>query len=130
MPKEARRILPAFRDILNNASKNGLESPSALWSTGVFILHSCMEEHQFSLVLKLLGVGFVPYQWYSQCILRSSGWVADLSEDLYVQLLCFLSEHWERGISTSLRNFPLFKFINDHHKVDWASLSDISSGHK
>ena len=44
--------------------------------------------------------------------------------------MCFLSEHWERGISTSLWNFPLFKLVNDHHKVDWASLSDISKGHK
>ena len=30
MPKKAHRILPAFRDILDNASKNGFESPSAL----------------------------------------------------------------------------------------------------
>lgn len=130
MPKKARRILPAFRDILDNASKYGLESPSALWSTGVFIVHSCMEEDQFSRVLQFLGVGFVPYQWYSQCILSSSGWVAELSEDLYVQLLCFLSQYWERGISTSLQNFPFFKFVNDHNRVDWASLSDISHGHK
>ena len=93
MPQQYHKILPAFRDILDNASKNGLESPSALLSTGVFILHSCMEEHQFSRVLKFLGVGFVPYQWYSQCILSSYGWVTDLLEDLYVQLLCFLSEH-------------------------------------
>ena len=121
MPKKAHRILPAFRDILDNASKNVLESPSSLWSTRVFILHSCMEEHQFSRVLKFLGVGFVPYQWYSRCILSSFGWVVDLSEDLYVQLLCFLSEHWESGISTSLQNFPLFKLVNHHHKVDWAS---------
>ena len=47
-----------------------------------------------------------------------------------MQLLCFLSEHWERGISTSLRNFPRFKFVNDHHKLDRASLSDISNAHK
>ena len=130
MPKQARRILPSFREILDNASESGLESPSFLWSTRVSIIHSCMEEDQFSCILKLLGVSYVPYLWYSHCILHSSGWVANISKELYVHLLCFLVEYWEKGISTSLQNFPLFKFVDHNNRVDWASLLDISNSHK
>ena len=91
MPKQARRTLPSFREILDNASESGLESPSFLWSTRVSIIHSCMEEDTFSCILKFFRVSYVPYQWYSHGILRISSWVANISEELYVHLLCFVS---------------------------------------
>ena len=91
MPKQARKILPSFRQILDNASESDLESPSFLWLNRVSIIHSRMEEDKFSCILKFLGVSYVPYLWYSHCILCSSGWLENISKELYVHLLCFLA---------------------------------------
>ncbi|GLJ45923.1 hypothetical protein SUGI_0966870 [Cryptomeria japonica] len=124
MPIQARKILPAFRKILEKATEEGLEKPIALWSTGVFIIHSCLDG---SSCLDFLQVRYVPDEWYLTCIRSTPGWLADLSEDLYVQLLCFIAEHWNRGIPSSLQQFPLFKFDNGSNRAGWASLLDISS---
>ncbi|GLJ45914.1 hypothetical protein SUGI_0966750 [Cryptomeria japonica] len=125
MPNQARKILPGFRKILEKATEKGLEKPSALWSTGVFIIHSCLDNS--SSYLDFLGVGYVPDDWYFTCIRSTPGWLMNLSEDLYVQLLCFIAEHWNRRIPSSLQQFPLFKFDNGFYGVGWASLSDMSS---
>ncbi|KAH9292818.1 hypothetical protein KI387_041993, partial [Taxus chinensis] len=121
-PIQARRIDPAFRNILHKATEEGLEKPSALWSTGTFIIYSCMDN---SPSLDFLGVAYVTDDWYSSCIQSIPGWLADFSEDLYVQLLCFVADHWNRGVPNSLKQFPLFKFDNCPYGVSWASLSDI-----
>ncbi|GLJ45912.1 hypothetical protein SUGI_0966720 [Cryptomeria japonica] len=123
MPIQARKILPGFRKILEAATEKGREKPSALWSTGLFIIHSCLDN---SNSLDFLGVEYVFDDWYSTCIQSTPGWVANLSEDLYVQLLSFIAQHWKRGIPSSLELFPLFKFDNGFNGVGWASLSDIS----
>lgn len=65
-PIRARKIVAGFRKILEAATGEGLEKPSALWSTGVFIIHSCLDNSSSSL--DFLGVGSVPDDWYSTCI--------------------------------------------------------------
>jgi hypothetical protein len=72
-----------------------------------------MKEDQFSRILQFFKVRYVPYQWFFHCLLCSSGWAANISKDLYVQLMFFLAQYREKGIPTSLQNFPLFKFVND-----------------
>eukprot|EP01018_Ginkgo_biloba_P017680 Gb_37162 [translate_table: standard] len=129
IPTQARRILPAFRDIMEKATEEGLGSPDALWSTGVFILHSCMDKPEFSHVLQFLGVDYVSNDWYFSCI-QTPGWLAAFSEDLYVELLCFLAENWDNRLSSYLHTVPLFKYAHNAYNVGWASLSDISNGTK
>ncbi|KAH9328841.1 hypothetical protein KI387_000949, partial [Taxus chinensis] len=130
-PEEALNILPDFRNILETAT----EKPSYLLSDKVFIIHSCMDDLN---VLNFLGVRNADDKWYAKCI-QSSSWVAGLSEDLYVELLCFIAAYWEKGIPTSPGNFlrkkisdnlhcfPLFKYEDYPNGVGWASLSDIST---
>ncbi|KAH9328704.1 hypothetical protein KI387_000812, partial [Taxus chinensis] len=125
-PLQARRILPAFRNILQKATDQcGLQKPSALWSSGVFVVHPCMDN---SPSLEFLGVQYISYEWYSQCI-QTPGFVAGLSEDLYVQVLWFLAEYWERGVSTNIHLFLLFKYECNGYlpSVGWTTLSDLSS---
>ncbi|GLJ45916.1 hypothetical protein SUGI_0966790 [Cryptomeria japonica] len=124
-PIRACKILAGFRKILDAATEKGLEKPNALWSTEVFIIHSCLDNPSSSL--DFLGVGNVHEDWYSTCIRSTPSWLADLSEDLYVQLLCFIAEHWNGGIRSSFQQLLLFKFDNDSNGVGWASLLDISS---
>ncbi|KAH9328703.1 hypothetical protein KI387_000811 [Taxus chinensis] len=119
-PLRARRILPAFRNILQKAEGGSLEKPTALWSTGAFVLHPCMDDLRS---LDFLGVQYVGYDWYSTCINGcGSDWVAKFSEDVYVQLLCFVADNWKNGVfSSGFRPFRLFKYLTDGYiqRVGW-----------
>jgi sacsin len=67
----------------------------------------------------------VSYDWYSPCI-RSFGWLKGLPEDLYVELLCFVTGNW-KGLSSHLQNAPLLKYISSSNNTDFASVSNLAN---
>jgi hypothetical protein len=48
-----------------------------------------------------------------------------LPEDLYVELLCFVTGNW-KGISSHLQNVPLLKYIASSNNTDLASVSNLA----
>eukprot|EP01018_Ginkgo_biloba_P010003 Gb_15824 [translate_table: standard] len=122
-PIVARRVLPGFREIMRRAKEQGLQNPNVQCP----IVHSCLEEDQYLKAMEFLVIGFVSNEWYARCI-ETPGWVLGLSENLYLDLLCFLAEHWENRLSNALRYVPVFKFINSNNVADLMSLSDSYRG--
>ena len=93
-PTETRIVVLAFRIILERARKQGRQSSLDAFVAGEDkIVHSYLDKPEFSNILKFLKVENVSNHWYVGCI-NSSGWVNGLSENLYVELLCFIAEKW------------------------------------
>jgi hypothetical protein len=61
---------------------------------------------------------------YSPCI-RSSVWLKSLPEDLYVELLCFITVNW-KGRPSQLQNVPLLKYTTSSSSTDLASVSNVA----
>jgi hypothetical protein len=65
----------------------------------------------------------VSYDWYSPCI-RCFGWLKGPPEDLYVELLCFVTENW-KGLSCHLQNAPSLKYIASSNNTDLENVSNF-----
>lgn len=61
--------------------------------------------------MKFLHMVNVSYDWHVGCI-HSCGWVNGLSENLHVELLCFIIENWNPWLSSHLQNVPFLKYVN------------------
>ncbi|GLJ45922.1 hypothetical protein SUGI_0966860 [Cryptomeria japonica] len=118
-PIRARKILAGFRKILEAATGEGLEKPSALWSTGVFIIHSCLDNSSSSL--DFLGVGSVPDDWYS------TWWASLLDMSSKGSKIYFSSEErdiaWLARWNKELGNAAHYKFMPNATQVAMKNLS-------
>jgi hypothetical protein len=61
---------------------------------------------------------------YSPCI-RSSVWLKILPEDLYVELLCFITANWKER-QTQLQNVILLKYMTSSGSTGLASVSNVA----
>ncbi|XVF49549.1 hypothetical protein PTKIN_Ptkin04bG0021600 [Pterospermum kingtungense] len=109
-PSEVGRIMPAFRDIVDKARKEGVGLHN-LSSYGTNVLHSSFDCIEYDDILKFLGVGAVNIGWYAKCI-QGSNLVLGVSEGVYLELLLFLAENWNIFHGTNIMNMPIIKFVD------------------
>ena len=62
--------------------------------------------------------------WYSPYI-RSSVWLRSLPEDLYVELLCFITVNWKER-PTQLQNVFLLKYTTSSGSTGLQSVSNVA----
>ncbi|KAI3504524.1 hypothetical protein L1887_26069 [Cichorium endivia] len=116
-PREVGRLKPAFWSILNKARSQGV-SFSNISSHGAYLLASSFDKSEYNVILQFFQIKAVDYEWYAKCI-RSSNLVMGVSEDVYIQLLLFISENWRSCFhKTNIKNTPLIKYIGRDGKVD------------
>ncbi|KAI3867884.1 hypothetical protein MKX03_008365 [Papaver bracteatum] len=138
-PAEVGRILPAFWNILLEAEKQGV-SLHNLSTHGKYVLSSAFDTNVYDNVLNFLEVKGMENEWYAKCI-RGSNLVLGVSEDLYIEILFFLSRmeleikfggtNMYRYISfavkhTSIKKIPLLKYIGEDRIVSLLSIADAS----
>ncbi|KAK1363302.1 Histidine kinase-like ATPase, C-terminal domain containing protein [Heracleum sosnowskyi] len=124
-PREVGGILPSFWDILDKARGQGVAFNN-ISSHGTYILSSSFDIREYNQILEFMGVKLVAYEWYANCI-QSSNIVLDVSEDVYLELLLFVSENWESGFhATTMKNVSLLKYVDIHGNVSLTSVSIVS----
>ncbi|ERN06241.1 hypothetical protein AMTR_s00016p00192500 [Amborella trichopoda] len=66
----------------------------------------------------------MPLEWYSKCIQGCPDLVFEASEEVYIKLLCFLAEKWDRGFdATSLKHFPILKYVSWNKNIEACSIN-------
>ncbi|XP_042520174.1 uncharacterized protein LOC122093769 [Macadamia integrifolia] len=124
-PSEVGRIVPAFWNILIKAKEQGV-SLQNLSSHGLCVLNSAFDIKEYDDVLNFLGVQQMVGEWYVKCI-RSSNLVMGVSEDVYMELLYFLSCNWGSCFcNTELKNIPLLKYVNQDGNVSLLSINAVT----
>ena len=63
--------------------------------------------------------------YYYPCI-QSSVWLKILPEDLYVELLCFITVNW-KGRPRQLQNVPMLKYTASSSSTDLVSISNVAN---
>ncbi|RZC54577.1 hypothetical protein C5167_013428 [Papaver somniferum] len=124
-PREVGRILPAFWTILMNAQKQGVNLHN-LSSHGKKALSSAFDKSKYDDILEFLGVKGMDSKWYARCIL-SSNLVNGVRDDLYTEILHFLSEYWGFFINTNMKNIPLLKYINEYESASFWSITEATT---
>lgn len=124
-PQQAIRIQPNFWDLLLQIKSEGgsLDGLFALKK----ILHSSLDHKKYTEVLNFLGVLSVEdcLYWYAKCI-HSCILVAQASEDVYIELLCFIAEN-EKLFHCSLHtNVPHLKYNNGTGNLELCTISETS----
>ncbi|XP_077228632.1 uncharacterized protein LOC143861623 [Tasmannia lanceolata] len=120
-PVDAGRLLPAFREILFALQEQGINLKS-ISSHGKHIIHSALDVDYFKKVLDFLGVKYVDYDWYGKYV-QGSNLVLLASEDVYMELLCFLSDNWKSGFGvSSVADTPILKYIDQYEKLELCSV--------
>ncbi|KAJ6837125.1 uncharacterized protein M6B38_121290 [Iris pallida] len=109
-PNEVRRLLPTFWDILIKAQKIGVDLKN-LSSHGPFILSSSFDKGEYDEILGFLDVGFVDMGWYGKCI-ESSNLAREATEEIYLELLCFIGDNCTNFVGTSIQNIPLIRYVD------------------
>ncbi|XP_077228605.1 uncharacterized protein LOC143861588 [Tasmannia lanceolata] len=114
-PKEVRRLMPTFWNILIKAREQGVNLHN-LSSQGTFVLNSSFDKAGFDYVLNFLDVGRVDNEWYAKCV-NSSNLVSGVSEEVYMELLCFFAENWDGYFrNTNVETIPLLKCVDQDGK--------------
>ncbi|KAI3931745.1 hypothetical protein MKW98_012155 [Papaver atlanticum] len=124
-PREVGRILPAFWTILMNAQKQGV-SLHNLSSHGKKALSSAFDKSTYDDILEFLEVKGMDSEWYAKCIL-SSNLVDGVQDDLYTEILFFLSEYWGFLSNTNMKSIPLLKYINESESVSFWSITEATT---
>ncbi|KAI3950656.1 hypothetical protein MKW92_050560 [Papaver armeniacum] len=124
-PREVGRILPAFWTILMKAQKQGV-SLHNLSSHGKKALSSAFDKSKYDDILEFLEVKGMDSEWYAKCIL-SSNLVNGVRDDLYTEILHFLSEYWHFFMNTNMKNIPLLKYINEYESVSFWSITEATT---
>ncbi|CAN6713537.1 unnamed protein product [Malus baccata var. baccata] len=128
-PREVGRLLPAFWNILRKAS-NQRVSLGNISSHGRYVLCDSFDKAEYDHILNFLGVEPVDDEWYAKCI-QSSDIVAGVSEDVYLELLLFVSDKWRWTFHcTNIKNIPLIKYVDFDESVSFCSLSAMRIGEK
>ncbi|XP_071692422.1 uncharacterized protein [Rutidosis leptorrhynchoides] len=109
-PVEVFRLKPAFWSILNRARNEGVSFQN-ISSHGAYVLTSYFDKAEYDSVLEFLEIKYVDNEWYARCI-SSSNLVMGVSEDVYLELLIFIAEHWRWTFrDTEINNIPLIKYV-------------------
>ncbi|XP_050152422.1 uncharacterized protein LOC126627045 [Malus sylvestris] len=128
-PREVGRLLPAFWNILRKAS-NQRVSLGNISSHGRYVLCDSFDKAEYDHILNFLGVEPVDDEWYAKCI-QSSDIVAGVSNDVYLELLLFVSDKWRWTFHcTNIKNIPLIKYVDFDESVSFCSLSAMRIGEK
>ncbi|CAH1443071.1 unnamed protein product [Lactuca virosa] len=116
-PKEVGRLKPAFWSIMNEAMSQGV-SFSNILSHDSYIIASSFDKKEYDAILDFLEIQFIDHEWYAKCI-GSSNLVMGVSEDIYIQLLLFITQSWESCFyKTNMKNTPLIKYVGKDGNVD------------
>uniref|UniRef100_A0A7N2RBH9 Uncharacterized protein n=1 Tax=Quercus lobata TaxID=97700 RepID=A0A7N2RBH9_QUELO len=112
-PREVGRLMPDFWTILEKAREQKV-SLVHLSSNGKHILSSSFDRKEYDRILNFLGVEQVSNEWYAKCI-QSSKLIDEVSEDVYLDLLLFISYNWRSKFDSTDINHP------DHISwlIDW-----------
>ncbi|XP_077227223.1 uncharacterized protein LOC143860448 isoform X2 [Tasmannia lanceolata] len=114
-PNEVGRLMPTFRNILIKARVDGVNLHN-LSSHGIFVLNSAFDNTGYDYVLDFLDVGRVDNDWYGKCI-NGSNLVSGVSEEVYLELLCFFAENWDGYFrNTNVETIPLLKCVDQDGK--------------
>ncbi|XP_031374308.1 uncharacterized protein LOC116188983 [Punica granatum] len=125
-PLDVGRLVPAFWSILKEAKEQGV-SLHNLSSHGKFILCSSFDSSEYDAVLNFLVVQQVGHEWYAKFI-GSSNLIRGVSENLYLELLLFISDNWESMFhGTSMRNLPLVKYADLFGNVSLCSINKVAT---
>ncbi|KAL4566707.1 hypothetical protein LXL04_030829 [Taraxacum kok-saghyz] len=126
-PNEVGRLNPSFWSILNKARTQGV-SFSNISSHGAYLVSSFFDKTEYIPILSFLEIKRMDPDWYAKCI-RGSNLVLGVSEEVYINLLSFISEYWGSGFhKTNMKNTPLIKYIGRDGKVD--VFTPVSSANK
>ncbi|CAH9137665.1 unnamed protein product [Cuscuta epithymum] len=124
-PCQVGRLLPAFWNLLKEATKQGVTFHN-ISSHGKSILNSAFDKEKYNNVLNFLEVKNVEHDWYAKCI-QGSNLVMGVSEELYVQLLLFVSANWRSAFSkTNMGKLPLLKYVDSNEHVALCSTDSVS----
>lgn len=115
-PRDVGKILPAFRNILLQLQKQKV-SLEGVSSHEKYVLHSDLDIGEYNSELEFLGIENLSYDWYGKCI-QVCNLVFRASEDIYLELLCFVVDNWLIGFSSSIvKDLPLIKYVDQYNKV-------------
>ncbi|GAB4852424.1 hypothetical protein Ancab_016619 [Ancistrocladus abbreviatus] len=120
-PRCALRILPKFRELLFLMKEQGV-SLSGMSSLKKYVVHSSLDEVKYDPMLNFLGVPSVDntLDWHGKCIIECN-LVSQVADDVYIDLLHFISCNGRIFPAGTLDSVPLFKFINQSGKVEFCS---------
>jgi sacsin len=90
-PREVRRLLPKFWNILTMAKEEGVYLLDLSSDDGRKILSSSFDKSKYSSILNFLGVKLAEVDWYANCI---QNLVDGVSEDFYLEILTFVAKNW------------------------------------
>ncbi|KAF3970886.1 hypothetical protein CMV_005458 [Castanea mollissima] len=122
-PREVGRLMPAFWTILEKAREQKV-SLVHLSSHGKHILSSSFDRTEYDNILNFLGVELVNNEWYAECI-QSSKLVKGVSEDVYLELLLFISDNWRFKFElTKIKDIPLIKYVDLYGDVSLCSINE------
>ncbi|KAG9129254.1 hypothetical protein Leryth_006468 [Lithospermum erythrorhizon] len=122
-PNDVSRLDPSFWKILMTAKKHGV-SLHNISSHGRYILSSEFDRESYSNVLCFLGVDYVDDDWYSKCI-QSSDMVLKVPEDVYLDILLFISSKWRSFLGSSMIHTSLLKSVDVGGQVTLCSVSKV-----
>ena len=122
-PREVGRLMPDFWTILEKAREQKV-SLVHLSSHGKHILSSSFDRKEYDRILNFLGVEQVDNEWYAKCI-KSSKVIEEVSEDVYLELLLFISCNWRfKFDSTDIKYIPLIKYVGLYGDVSLCSINE------
>ncbi|KAE9607316.1 hypothetical protein Lal_00026672 [Lupinus albus] len=123
-PREVGRLLPEFWNILTKARAQGVYLLNLSSHDGRKILSSTFDKNEYDHILNFLGVQQVNVDWYAKCI-QSSNLVDGVSEDVYLELLLFVSTNWtSRFCGTNMMSIPLIKYVGSDGSMTHFSLGE------
>nr|GEW54658.1 DNA binding,ATP binding protein [Tanacetum cinerariifolium] len=122
-PHEVYRLHPSFRSILNAAKSQHVSFRTTLFSQGASILTTSLDGTEYYSILYFLEIRDLDPRCYAQCI-AGSNIVMGVSEDVYLQLLVFISENF--SYDTNFKKIPLIKYNGLDGKVELYKINDVS----
>ncbi|XP_057425381.1 uncharacterized protein LOC130718771 [Lotus japonicus] len=129
-PREVGRLLPEFWNILSKARSERVYLLDLSSHDGRKILSSAFDRSEYDRVLNFLEVKPVNVDWYAKCI-QSSNLVDGVSEDVYLELLLFVTENWLTMFKDSkMARVPLIKYVGPDGSLSHFSFYDCTQGSK
>ncbi|KAJ4799969.1 ATP/DNA binding protein [Rhynchospora pubera] len=124
-PGDVGRLNSSFSGILFEAQRSGLDLQK-ISSHGPYVLSSCFETGEFDNILAFLGIRYMNWKWYARC-LEESDLVMKATEEVYMKLLCFLADNWQR-LNISMLHIPILKYENLDGERAASSISRAADG--
>ncbi|PWA59580.1 DNA binding,ATP binding protein [Artemisia annua] len=122
-PHEVYRLLPSFRSILNAAKSQHVSFRITLFSQGAFLLTAPLDGIEYHSIHMFFKIRDLDPRLYVQCI-GGSDIVMGVSEDVYLQLLVFISHYFSNN--TGFKSIPLIKYTGLDGNVELFKVNDVS----